>query len=223
MKTVVAIYTGQGLADPLKQLFQQVLPDCRLVNIIDDGLIHDVNREGEVSKAIVRRLIGYYRQAADMGADVILNTCSSVGEIVDLALPLIDVPIVKIDEAMANEAVRSFGRIGVIATLPSTLQPTVRLLKAQAAKLGREVAVADGLADGAFHALINGRPEEHDRLITETAQLLAASCDGLVLAQGSMARMEQRLGELTGKPVLSSPRLGLMAVKAMLEQNTYSA
>ncbi|MDF2960443.1 MAG: Asp/Glu/hydantoin racemase [Paenibacillus sp.] len=222
MKTVVAIYTGQGLADHIKQLFQQVMPECRLVNIIDDGLIHDVNRDGKISKAITRRLIGYYRQAEEMGADVILNTCSSVGEVVDIALPIIDVPIVKIDEGMAREAVRRFNRIGVIATLPSTLQPTVRLLRSQAVKQGSEVQVVEGLADGAFYALINGRPEEHDRLIAGTAERIAASCDALVLAQGSMARMEQQLAERIGKPVLSSPRLGLLSVKALLEQGSHS-
>ncbi|WP_248927022.1 aspartate/glutamate racemase family protein [Paenibacillus hamazuiensis] len=216
MKTVVAVYTGQGLADPLKSIFNEVMPDCRLVNIIDDGLIHDVNREGAVTKAIVRRLVGYYRQAADMGADVILNTCSSVGEVVDIARPMFDVPIVKIDESMAGEAVRRYGSIGVIATLRSTLAPTVRLIRMQASAQGRAVSVTEGLADGAYQALIGGKPEEHDRLIAEAAEKAAASCDALVLAQGSMARMEQALAERTGKPVLSSPRLGLMAVKAAL-------
>jgi Asp/Glu/hydantoin racemase len=218
MKTVVAVYTGQGLADPLKSIFTQVMPDYRLINIIDDGLIHDVIREGEVTKAITRRLIGYYRQAADMGADLILNTCSSVGEVVDLARPMIDIPIVKIDESMADEAVSRYARIGVIATLPSTLQPTVRLIRSRAAKLGRDVNVTEGLAEGAYLALINGQPEEHDRLIMEAAEKTAASCDALVLAQGSMARMEKALAERIGKPVFSSPRLGLLAVKAELER-----
>ncbi|OXM87434.1 Asp/Glu/hydantoin racemase [Paenibacillus rigui] len=219
MKTVVAVYTGQGLADPVKNLFTQLMPEYRLINIIDDGLIHDVIREGTVSKAITRRLIGYYRQAADMGADLILNTCSSVGEVADYARPMFDIPIIKIDESMASEAVSRFGRIGVIATLPSTLTPTVRLLQSQAERQGRAVQVVDGLADGAYHALINGRPEDHDRLILETAERLAPDCDALVLAQGSMARMERALADRIGKPVLSSPHLGLLAVKAELERN----
>lgn len=223
MKTVVAVYTGQGLADPVKNLFTQLMPEHRLINIIDDGLIHDVIREGQVSKAITRRLIGYYHQAAEMGADLILNTCSSVGEVADYARPMFDIPIVKIDESMASEAVSRYQRIGVIATLPSTLEPTVRLLHAQASRLGRTVQVAEGLADGAYHALISGSPEDHDRLILETAERLAADCDAIVLAQGSMARMERSLADQIGKPVLSSPHLGLLAVKAELEQHRNEA
>lgn len=216
-KTVVAVYTGQGLADPLKKVFQELLPDVRLVNIIDDSLIHDVVQAGEVTPRLARRLIRYYEQGVDIGADIILNTCSSVGEVVDLAQPLLSVPIVKIDELMAQEAVAGYDRIGVVATLPSTLAPTMRLIAAQAARAGKAVAVVDGLAAGAFDALIGGRPEEHDRLILETAARISAGVDAIVLAQGSMARMEEKLREATGKPVLSSPKLGVTAVRRLLE------
>ncbi|OXS54727.1 Asp/Glu/hydantoin racemase [Cohnella sp. CIP 111063] len=216
-KTVAAVYTGQGLAEPLKQVFNEVLPGCRLVNLIDDSLIADVMRAGGVTPQVSGRLLGYYRSAADLGADVILNTCSSVGEVVERARGFVDVPIVKIDEAMALEAVSRYARIGVIATLPTTLAPTMALLRAQAEAAGRTLSLTEGLAAGAYDALVDGKPEEHDRRIAETAAELAASVDAIVLAQGSMARMEASLRERTGKPVLSSPRLGVLAVKRLLE------
>lgn len=220
MRTVVGIYTGQGLAEPLKRVFQEVLPDVRLVNLIDDGLIHDVVRAGGVTPAIRRRLLGYYQQGAEMGADVIFNTCSSVGEVADLARPFVSVPIVKIDDLMTEEAVRRYARIGVLATLPTTLQPTARLLQRQAERLNRQVHLTDGLAAGAFDALVGGRPEEHDRLLFETAARVAEEVDVLVLAQGSMARVENALVQATGKPVLSSPRHGALAIRRLLESGT---
>ena len=45
---------------------------------------------------------------------------------------------------------------------------------------------------------------------------IADQVDMFVLAQGSMARMEQRLSELTGKPVLSSPILGVKGLRQFL-------
>jgi Asp/Glu/hydantoin racemase len=218
MKTVVAIYTGQGLAGPLKAVFTEILPDCRLINIIDDSLIADVVKCQHVTPAVTRRLLRYYETAEEMGADAILNTCSSVGEIVELGRRVVDIPIVRIDEPMAIAAATQYTRIGVIATLPSTLQPTLRLLRDQALRLEREVTVVDGLADGAYDALVNGSPAQHDQRILETAMRLVPQVDAFVLAQGSMARMEHDLADATGLPVLSSIRLGIGAVKQVLSE-----
>ncbi|WP_159881707.1 aspartate/glutamate racemase family protein [Paenibacillus puerhi] len=223
MKTIVAVFTGQGLAEPLKAIVQELLPDCRLVNIIDDSLIGDVVRAGEVPPGVARRLVQYFHHAEEIGADVILNTCSSVGEIADEARRFIGVPIVKIDDAMTAAAAAGYERIGVLATLSSTLEPTMRLVRRQAGLAGREVTLLSGLAEGAFDELVSGNPAGHDRILLETAQRIAEEADVLVLAQGSMARMEAKLREATGKPVLSSPRMGVEAVKAVLEEQERTA
>ncbi|MFC0210879.1 aspartate/glutamate racemase family protein [Paenibacillus chartarius] len=217
MKTVAAVYTGQGLADPLKAVFRELLPDVRLVNIIDDSLIGDVVKAGHVPPGVARRLIQYYHNGEELGADVILNTCSSVGEVADAARSLIGIPIVKIDDSMAAIAAARYDRVAVLATLPSTLEPTMRLIRKHAEAAGRQVTLVDGLAAGAFDALVSGLPGEHDRLLLETAKRSAMEADVIVLAQGSMARMEGTLAAETGKPVLSSPRLGVEQVKAVLE------
>jgi len=217
VRTVVAVYTGQGLIDPVKAVFAELLPECRLVNILDDGIIAEL-QGGGITPAIARRLTQYYHQAEDMGADVIFSTCSSVSEVAAAARAFVRVPIVQIDESMAEQAVSRYGAIGVLATLPTTLGPTVRLMQTTAARLGRQVSLVQGLAEGAYDALVAGRPEEHDRRLAETARGLADRVDALVLAQGSMARMEEGLAALTGRPVFSSPRLGVMNVRAVLER-----
>src|SRR3954447_12443546 len=132
MTKVVAVYTGQGLSEPLKKVFDEFLPEVKLVNIIDDSIISQVVSEGEISAAVKKRLFQYYQNAVEMGADIILNTCSSVGEVADIAREFIDIPVVKIDEAMAIEAVENYKTIGVVATLPSTLAPTKSLIEKQA-------------------------------------------------------------------------------------------
>lgn len=218
MVTVVAVYTGQGLSERIGPLFREELPGCRLVNIIDDSLIADVIQAGEVTTAVIRRLVQYYRHAEEIGADLILNTCSSVGEVADRVRPLLHIPIVKIDDDMARQATMNFNHIGVLATLPTTLEPTRQLLQREAERQNRKVQVVDALAEGAYQALISGQPEEHDRLIFEAAKSVANKADVLVLAQGSMARMEKALSQETGLPVYASPRLGLMAVRAELER-----
>ena len=217
MKTVVAIHTAITMVEPTRQLFAEHLPGHRLINIADDSLIQDVIRANEVTPAVRRRLMNYYQSAVDAGADVIFNTCSSIGDVAITARDFVNVPLVKIDDAMAQKAVENYSGIGVLATLPTTLAPTARLVECFANKLNRKVRIEKGLAEGAFQALMNGDVQAHDEKILETALQLADKVEVFVLAQGSMAKMQERITQATGKPVLSSPLPGILNVKSVVE------
>ena len=216
MKKVVCVHTAMALVGPLTETFRELIPEVQVEHIAESSLIKEVIANNAVTPAVRRRLLDYYNAAADSGADIIFNTCSSVGDIADLGNCISRVPVFRIDRPMAERAVQEAQRIGVISTLPTTLDPTCRLLKNCAAEAGKEITLVEGLADGAFAAGQSGDSETHDRLIAEAAQRIADSVDLFVLAQGSMARMEQRLSELTGKPVLSSPVLGVLGLRKRL-------
>jgi aspartate/glutamate racemase len=216
MTTVVAIYTGHGLTDPLKALINEHLPDVRLYNILDDSLIQQVIQDGEVKESVAMRLMQHYKMAIDLGADYILNTCSSVGEVASAARNILETPILKIDEPMAKQAVQNFQKIGVLATLPTTLKPTINLIESEAENLGKSVSVIEGLAKGAYEAIMEKNLDKHDELILQAAVKVAEQADCIVLAQGSMARMEKELKEKTGIPILASPPLCVQDMKAML-------
>ena len=218
MKHVVAVFTGHGLAEPLRREFTAQLPHTLLSCIVDDSLIRDVRSAGRVTPAVARRLVQYFAIAAEMDADVILGTCSSVGEVVPAARALFDVPIVRIDEPMVRQAVASARRIGVLATIPTTLGPTVRFIREVADGSTAGVEIAEDLAPGAYEALVAGRGDEHDRLLVEAALRLRDRSELIVLAQGSMARIADRLREAVGLPVLSSLKSGIAEVKRLLEK-----
>lgn len=206
-----------ALVGPLTETFHRLLPEVEVEHIAESSLIKEVIKNGHVPPAVARRLLDYYNAAADSGADIIFNTCSSVGDIADMAAKISRVPVFRIDRPMAEKAVREAKRIGVISTLPTTLDPTCRLLRTCAREAGVEVTLVEGLADGAFAAGQSGDSATHDRLIAEAAQRIAADVDLFVLAQGSMERMEARLRELTGKPVLSSPTLGVLGLAKLVK------
>ncbi len=216
MQTVAAIHTAMPMVEPTKELFSRHLPGVRLINITDDSLIQDVIAAGKVTEKVALRLQQYYKAAINAGADLIFNTCSSVGDIALEAREELEIPLVKIDDAMAREAVEKASSIGVLSTLHTTLDPTIRLLEHFASKTGKNIRVSRGVADGAFQAVIGGDRDTHDRLIMETAKKLAPEVELFVLAQGSMSRMETDLAKTTGRPVLSSPERGVLEVKAML-------
>jgi Asp/Glu/hydantoin racemase len=219
---VAAVYTGRGLDQQIAAVATEVLGSARLMTILDDTLIFDINREG-VTPAVTRRVLRYYENAQDAGAAVVLNTCSSVGELVELGRAVVAVPIVRIDEPMAEEAVRDFGRIGVVATLESTLGPTRRLLQAKADANGRRVELVTRVANEAYQALAGGDAEKHDSLVANEVAALSTEVETVVLAQASMARIRDRLEAVAGVPVLTSLRSGLEAVKRALAFSTLSA
>lgn len=216
---IAAIYTGAALVKPLSDLLKSELPNCEVMNILDDSMIADIISAGGMTKAVKRRLYGYYEIACASGAELILNTCSSIGDAVYGAREFFPIPIVRIDEPMVRKAIELSDSIAVLATLPTTLEPTIHLIELCAKEAGKQVEIVSALADGAFSAITSGDAETHDRLIAETAKSVSDSCDVILLAQGSMARMEEPLHILTGKTVLSSPRFGAQLVQSILEGN----
>jgi len=217
VKKIVALYAGQGLAELMMKTFAEIAPEVKVYNMVDDSLIQECIREGCVTRGVKRRLLQHIIVAEQMGMDAILSTCSSMGEVVDIARQFCETPIVKIDEHMATEAVSKYGSLAVLATIPTTLNPTMKLLETKAKEAGRKVSIINGMANGAYQALVAGKPEEHDRLILEAAMKVAGDSDAIVLAQGSMGRMKDSLAKKTGKPVLASPPFAARAIKALLE------
>ncbi len=220
--TIAAVHTASPMIEATKKLIKEYLDEeVILINITDDSLIQEVIREDKVTDAVKRRLTNYYFSAVDAGADIIFNTCSSVGEVAEIARNIIPIPIIKIDDAMTSKAVRDSDKIGVLATLNTTLGPTVRLLESKSNKMKKEISIVQGLAKGAFEKLISGDSEKHDRIIIETAIKIANQCDIIVLAQGSMARIQNELEEATSKTVLASPVLGILELKGVLDKMTF--
>ncbi|MFL9965627.1 aspartate/glutamate racemase family protein [Paraburkholderia sediminicola] len=218
MTTIVVVHTGPVTVQPIKEQFQQLLPDARVINIVDDSLLNDVRTAGHLTPEVTSRIYNYMQNAQSMGADIILNACSSVGEATDVLRGMIRTPIVKVDESMAEQASAIGPRIGVVATVSTTLEPTVRLIRKKALEHGRQADVVERIAEGAFDALLAGDAARHDDILRRAIVELAAEVDVVVLAQVSMARLVPALGELR-VPVLSSPRSGVEAVRRALAQH----
>jgi Asp/Glu/hydantoin racemase len=216
-KRLALIHTVAGLVPRFRELAAELMPDVETFDIVDETLLRDATREGRVSLDTARRLFAHLAAAERHGADAILVTCSSVGGVVDAARPFAGVPLLRVDQAMAEQAVERGTRIGVLATLWSTLRPTAVLIERTARESDRDVEVRDRLCDGAFEALREGDTERHDQLVREGLRELIGWADVIVLAQASMARVVDSLSEDERRtPILSSPRLGMERMREIL-------
>jgi Asp/Glu/hydantoin racemase len=211
------VHTVAGLVPRFRDLAAELMPDVETFDIVDETLLRDASREGRVSLDTARRLFAHLAAAERHGADAIVVTCSSVGGVVDAARPFAGVPLLRIDQAMAEQAVSVGGRIGVLATLTSTLAPTAALIRRTAAEAGREAEVRDRVCEGAFEALRAGDADRHDELVRDGLRGLLGWADVIVLAQASMARVVDGLSDEERRtPILSSPRLGMERMRDIL-------
>lgn len=208
MNTQIAlIHTSPSMIPVFKSLADELLPSASLFNMVDESLLCDIIREGCTPAATARRLVGHVISAADAGATHILVTCSSMGRAVEASRLLVAATVLRVDEPMAERAVATGSRIGVIATLPSTLAPTVALIESKAAAADKRIELTSRVVQGAFAAVIGGDGARHDALVGAALRDLAGKCDVIVLAQASMARVVNSLAPADRPvPILSSPR-----------------
>jgi Asp/Glu/hydantoin racemase len=201
----------------LFKLFDEMLPDVELLNIVEDKMIQDVIAKGHVTPEVTRRVCHYVLAAAAMGVDAIFNTCTSTGPAFDVAANLTSIPTVRIDDGVTEQAARQGERIGVLATVPSALRPTTELIDRKAKALGRQVAIREALSEGAFGLLRKGDVRGHDEMVIRTAREIAQWADILVLAQVTMAALAPRLSQEVGLPVLTNLRSGVEQLKRVLD------
>lgn len=196
---------------------EQRLHGVNFFHLADDSLIRDVIEEGNVGPRIAWRVLQHIILAVEGGADYVIVTCSSVGEVAEWASKFVSVPVVRVDKPMADYVVQTASKIGVLATLRTTLLPTMNLIKRSAKSVGREVEVEFEVCDEAFNYLQARQYLEHDELVRDGIRRLSKRCEVVVLAQASMARaVEGMRPSEVNVPVLSSPPLLIDYLKKVL-------
>ncbi len=188
--------------------------EAEIISLQDPSILAEVRDAGYVTPTAAARLMGMYTTAVAQGAEAILNICSSVGEVADAfqsAAAYIGVPVVRVDEDMCRQAVRTGLKIGVLATLPTTLEPTKGTIRRVARAMGKHVELVDGLVDA-----FGMNQTQFRQLLIGAAEKICHQVDVIVLAQGSMAYVEKDIEAACGVPTLSSPRFGAKALKQAL-------
>lgn len=217
-KTLGLVHTSATLVPVFAQLCKQKLPGVKTFNIADDSLVRGIMAEGSLTPTIARRVANYLESAELAGADYILVTCSSIGPAVEAAAKSIGVPVLRVDQPMADKAVLTGKKIGVVATLRTTLEPTADLISRRATLAGKEIELTSRLCEGAFDALMSGDAATHDAKIAAALKELSRQVDVIVLAQASMARVVDTLApEDKRVPILASPGIAVDYLATVLK------
>lgn len=198
MTTIGFLHTADAHVPTFRKLVAELAPGVRDLHVVDERLLADAAERG-VDADVAERLGERLRSLADSGADVVVCTCSTLGEHAERVQ--VGVPVLRIDRPMAEAAVAAGGRIAVVASVESTLAPTRLLLLECAA--GAPVEIVDAPCLDAWALFAAGDLEGYARRVAAHCRGLDA--DVIVLAQASMAPAAELLADLP-TPVLTSPR-----------------
>jgi glutamate racemase len=209
-KKLGLVHTSATLVPVFAALCKEKLPNVDVFNIVDDSLVKGIREAGRITPTIEMRVAGYLTSAAYAGADYIMVTCSSIGQAVEAGAKGIPTPVMRVDLPMADKAVAAGKKVGVIATLSTTLEPTAELILRRAALAEKKIELTSKLVEGAFEALMAGDGATHDDKVAAALKELSQQVDVIVLAQASMARVVDTLKpEDRRVPILASPGIAV--------------
>lgn len=215
-QSVVFIHTSPAAIGPVNNFFKSAAASLTITNLLDDGVLRmfaDADYSAVESQLLDLIAIG----SRTYGAKAAVITCSAVPRAsMERVRAKAPVPVLKIDVPMAEATVRAGRRVGVLYTFAPTLKPTTALLEETASDAGLQCELQPALVSNAYDALLMGRTSEHDSLVLEAAKQIAPSVDVIVLAQVSMAHLENPIEAATSRRTFSSPGAALAALKNLL-------
>lgn len=217
-KTLGIIHAAAITIDAVKPFIRKYIPEVSVMNLADDTIQRDniAAGPGVIPKRNYAKFAEYARNLEDAGVDVILLACSTFNYAAELARPLINTPIAQIDRPMMEQAVQTGTRIGMLATLSTTVPSSERLLDIAAGEAGKKIERKTVLASAAFEAYLKGDFELHNRILLGEIDKLSREVDVIVMAQLSMSALAPELGG-SRVPVLNSGDTGFARVRQMLE------
>lgn len=210
---IVLIHALVQSIEPVNSAFRRDWPEAQCMNLLDDSLSRDMAAGATLDSAMHERFLQLAGYAATKGCDGILFTCSAFGPCIEtVARRYAHLPVMKPNEAMVEEAARSGGPVGLLATFPPTLS-------SMPPEFPAGVEVRPKLVEGALEALQRGDGALHDDLIAQAARRLRdEGCAVIALSQFSMARARAACEGAAQIPVLTTVDSAVQAMKRRLQR-----
>lgn len=176
--------------NPFGKPFAEANPDIEVYNIMDDSLLVDTRKYDGMTPTIASRMLNYAEAAEASGADGVIVTCTSVNHATKMIRPLMNIPMINIEEPVAEMAAMSGKRIGVMGTIPTSPGAISWEIEEKAAQMGKEIEIVPVVVDGAFDVLCAGDRDKHDEMVCEALYKLSKEVDCIAFAQISMSLLK---------------------------------
>ena len=217
-KTLGIIHASSITIDAVKPYIEKFIPEVDIMHLCDDTIQRDniAAGVGVIPKVNYYKFAQYAHNLEEAGVDVIMLACSTFNFSAELARPMINTPIAQIDRPMMELAVKTGKKIGLLATLSTTVPSSERLLKIAADEAGKEIEIKTVLCSEAFEEYLKGNFEKHNEILLKAIDDLSDEVDCIAMAQLSMSKLAPYLTD-TKVPVYNSGDTGFERVLRMLK------
>lgn len=212
---IYLVHAADVSIPPVVASFRANWPEAKVINLLEDALMTDLADDGKLTDAMVERFLHIGHYCVKASADAILFCCSAFGPAIEEVRRQVSIPVLKPNEAMYEQLVAKSGTVSLLATFQPSIPSMLKEIASHAKEKGTQVNVEPHLVDGALQALLDLRPDEHNRLIAEAAAKQEA-CDIIALAQFSMAPAKVLAATRTAKPILTTPDSAVAKLKVLL-------
>ncbi len=192
------------------ELFERAARDAKLPggrrHVVRPELLQSARIAGSLTDTV--RSNAESQMAEALGDAVrLICTCSTIGPAAD-ALASMGQPVIRVDRALAEQAVTKGPRIAVLVTLKTTIEPTRDLFMNVAEKLDRHIMLDMIFVEGASDLFADGNLADYNRAIASAVDATPVGYDAIALGQASMAPAAAK----TSKPAMTSPDASMRAL-----------
>ncbi|MCF0238322.1 MAG: hypothetical protein HUK24_06955, partial [Sphaerochaetaceae bacterium] len=184
MKHITLLHTVPSVYNSYPQLLKKAFEpeEIEVTSILDEFLVTNAKKKGFFPPENKRKLFLDLLSAQEENPDIIIVTCSSLTPFVGDLMDTFTTPIVRIDTNMCKTAAMVGKKIAVLATAPTTVEPTVSLVKSFALENNKTIEIEAFLNEEAMDELKLGHVDKHDEILGKLAREKCQDFDVVILA-----------------------------------------
>ncbi|WP_417436690.1 hypothetical protein [Idiomarina abyssalis] len=213
MKKVVLIHATQLAMQPICDAFEELWPDANITHLLDEELSIRRSQVDELTSDLYRRVTSLVELAMLSGADAVMFTCSAFGDAIEHAKKTVDIPVLKPNEAMFEEAIKSPKDVILMGTFPPAMEGMAEEFRSSfSSDTKRQFDLV--CLPSAREVLKEGRTDVHNDIHLQEA--LKHQDKLIMLAHFSSSVAKPMLSSNTTNVVLSAPHSAVKKLKERL-------
>jgi hypothetical protein len=214
-RRIILVHAYRHSLPPIERAFRDLWPEAEALNLVDETLYADVTPDGVVDATVPSRIRALFTHCLASGAQAIVFTGSTFGPVVEEARLGLPIPILKSDEAMAEEIVTRGGKVLLVCTARRAVPVIAANIKAAARQAGATIELETLVVDAAKEAISEGDLARHDRLI---ADAISGRTDvrSIVLGQLSMSNVPALVPKEIAERIVSGAEASVRALRSLL-------